>query len=173
MIPALFAFAGLVVLALALAFAYPSAIVLGLGFLGAAFLAGLPSTGPLRAAAPLAGGWLLAVAELAYWSVDFKVAGRDDPRIHRRRAGMIAGLVAAGVLLSLVPEIDFNPGGLDGIELTALGVIGGGTLVALAAALAWRLRGPNAGRGSGASGLGSAAADGAGAAPGSGSGTHG
>jgi hypothetical protein len=151
LVPGLLSAFGVAVLGLAIALAYPQAIVLALGFLGTAFLIGLPGSGPWRSVAPLAGGWLLAVAELAYWSIDFRVAGLDDPRIHRRRAALTATLVAAGVASALIPEIGFSPGGLAGIELTALGVIGVGAMLALAAGLAWRLRSAGSGAAAAAS----------------------
>ncbi len=140
LIPGVLGGGGLAVLALALAIPHPSPILLALGLLGAAFLVALPSSGPWRPLTPLAGGWLLAVAELAYWSVDFKVGGGDARRIYARRAATIVALVAAGVVLAVIPEIDFGRLGLGGVELTAAGLLAAAALIAVAAGLAWRLR---------------------------------
>jgi hypothetical protein len=146
-IPGLLALAGLALLALALAIPQPAPILYSLGALGAAFLVGLPASGPWRSLTPFAGGWLLAVAELAYWSVDFKVASRDGRHIYVRRAATIAALVAGGIALAVVPEIGVDPGPLTGLELTATGLLGGAALIAVAAGLAWRLRPAAVGRG--------------------------
>jgi hypothetical protein len=140
LVPGLLAGAGVGALGLALVLAHPGPIVVSLGFLGAAFLIALPATEPWHSAAPLAGGWLLAVAELAYWSVELRIAGRDAPGIHRRRLALMVALVAAGIIMAAVPEIGLGQTPLTGVELTALGLGGGAALIALAAWLAWRLR---------------------------------
>jgi len=142
LIPGLLGLAGLALLTLALAIPHPSPILPGLTLLGAAFLVGLPAAGPWRTLTPIAGGWLLAVAELAYWSVDFKVRGRDNGDVYARRAATIVALVGAGTVLAAIPEIDLGQIGVSGMELTALGLIGAGALIAVAAGLAWRLRPP-------------------------------
>jgi hypothetical protein len=140
LVPGLLASAGVGVLVLALALANPGPIVVSLGLLGTAFLIAQPATEPWHSAAPLAGGWLLAVAELAYWSVELRIAGRDAPGIHRRRLGLTVALLAAGMVMAAVPEIRLGETPLTGVELTALGLAGGAALIALAAWLAWRLR---------------------------------
>jgi hypothetical protein len=83
---------------------------------------------------------LLGVAELAYWSLDFKIAGRDQRAIHIRRAATIAILVGASVVLGLVPELDVSPTATAGVELTAVGLLAAAALIAVAASLAWHLR---------------------------------
>jgi hypothetical protein len=145
--PGLLALAGLALLALALAIPHPAPILPSLIALGAAFLVGLPSAGPWRSLTPFAGGWLLAVAELAYWSVDLKVASRDGSAIYLRRAATTSALVAGGIALAVVPEIGVDPGPLTGLELTATGLLGGAALIAVAAGLAWRLRPASVGLG--------------------------
>jgi len=126
------------VLALALADGRP--IVLALALLGAAWLVGIPDSAAWRTLTPVAGGWLLAVAELAYWSLDFRVAGEDEPTIFVRRGATIAALVGASIALAVVPQLDLSPTPVVGLELTAIGLLGATALVATAAALAWRLR---------------------------------
>ena len=140
LIPGLLGLSGVAVLGAALAIPHPGPILPGLALVGAAYLIGLPAAGPWRSLTPFAGGLLLAVAELAYWSVDFKVRGRDAGRVYARRAAAIAGVVAAGVVLAAIPEIDLGGVGLGGVELTIAGLAGGAALIAVAAGLAWRLR---------------------------------
>jgi hypothetical protein len=140
MIPGLLSLAALACLVLALTIPTPGPIVLALALLGGAWLVGLPNAGVLRSLTAVAGGWLLAVAELAYWSLDFRIAGADQRTVHVRRAATIAILVAASVVLSLVPELDLAATPTTGLVLTALGLLGAASLVAVAAALAWRLR---------------------------------
>jgi hypothetical protein len=140
LIPGLLALGGFAVLALALAIPHPGPVLFGLALLGAAYLVGLPASGPWRSLTAFAGGWLLAVAELTYWSIDFKVRGQDSARIYARRSATIAGLVAAGIALAVIPEIDLGQAGLGGVELTAAGLVAAAALIAVAAGLAWRLR---------------------------------
>jgi hypothetical protein len=140
MIPGLLSLVALACLVLALTLPTPQPIVLAVALLGAAWLVGLPSAGAWRSLTALAGGWLLAVAELSFWSLDFRIAGADQRMVHVRRAATIATLVAASVALSLVPELDLAATPTTGLVLTALGLLGAVALVAVAAALAWRLR---------------------------------
>jgi len=139
-IPGLLSLAALACLVLALAIPTPGPIVLALALLGAAWLVGLPNAGLLRSLTAVAGGWLLAVAELAYWSLDFRIAGADQRTVHVRRAVTIATLVVASVVLSLVPELDLAAAPTAGLALTAIGLLGAAALVGVAASLAWRLR---------------------------------
>jgi len=140
MIPGLLSLGAMACLTLALTFPTARPIVLALALLGAAWLVGLPNSGVWRSLTAVAGGWLLAVAELAYWSLDFKIAGNDQRDVHVRRAATIAALVGASVALSLIPELDLAAAPTTGLELTAIGFLGAAALVAVAAALAWRLR---------------------------------
>ncbi len=144
MIPALLSAAGLVCLTVALTFTSPHPIALALALLGAAWLVGIPSSGVLRPSTAVAGGGLLAVGELAYWSLDFKIAGRDEATVYRRRAATIAVLVGASTALAVVPEANLGAVPVSGLGLTAAGLLAVATLVAVAAALAWRLRPPAA-----------------------------
>jgi hypothetical protein len=139
-IPGLLSLGAMACLILALTFSTARPIVLALALLGAAWLLGLPNSGAWRSLTAVAGGWLLAVAELAYWSLDFRVAGKNQRTVYVRRAATIAALVGASVALSFVPELDLSAALTTGLELTAVGLLGAAALVAVAAALAWRLR---------------------------------
>jgi hypothetical protein len=140
LIPACLSMTAWALLGLALTFADALPIVPALVLLGAAWMVGMPDTEPWRYLTAVAGGLLLATAELAYWSLDFKVAGRDQRAIHIRRAATIATLVGASVVLALVPELDFSPTAAAGLEQTAAGLLAAAALIAVAATLAWRLR---------------------------------
>ena len=139
-LPGLLSAGGLALLVLALSAAGPRPIAPALALLGAAWLIGIPGAGGLRAYTPIAAGWLLAVGELAYWSIDLRVAGRDAPGVGLRRGATIALLVGASTALAAVPAIGSLPVPAAGIALTAAGLLGAAALVAVAAALAWRLR---------------------------------
>jgi hypothetical protein len=115
-------------------------IFLAIAFLGAAWLIGVPAVAAWRSLTAVAGGWLLAVAELAYWSLDFRVAGKDERAIYVRRAATIFALVGACILLALVPQLDLSAVPISGIELTAVGLLAAAALIAVAAGMAWRLR---------------------------------
>lgn len=140
LLPGLSAVAGFGLLAIALRFGSASAVVPAVGLLGVALLLGLPSAGSWRAATPLAGAWLLAIAELSSWSIDLRVRGIDAPVVYRHRAAAIIGVLAFGLVLAATVEVGLDPIDLGGLELTALGLLAGATLIGLAATLAWRLR---------------------------------
>lgn len=140
MISGYLSLAALACLALALTLADAGPITLALALLGAAWLVGIPASEGWRSLTAVAGGSLLAVAELAFWSLDFRVAGRDQREVHIRRGATIAALVGASVLLALVPELNLSPTPTAGLELTAAGLLGAAALIAVAASLAWRLR---------------------------------
>lgn len=139
-IPGYLSLAALACLSLGLGFASPRPIVLALALLGAAWLVGIPTSSAWRSLTAVAGGGLLAVAELAYWSLEFRVPGIDQRTVHLRRAATIAALVGASVALALVPELNLSPTPATGVGLTAAGLLAAAALVAVAAALAWRLR---------------------------------
>jgi hypothetical protein len=101
---------------------------------------GIPGAGGLRSITPLAAGLLLAVGELAYWSLDLRVAGRDARGIGLRRGAVTALLVGASTALAAVPELVALPVPVAGVVLTVVGLAGAAALVAAAAVLAWRLR---------------------------------
>jgi len=140
MIPGFLSVAALACLVLALPLSEAGPIGLALALLGAAWLVGTPASGAWPTLAAVAAGALLAVAELAYWSLDFKVAGKDPPSIHVRRGAAIAALAGASIALALVPELNLSLTPLSGLELTAIGLLGAAALIAVAASLARRLR---------------------------------
>jgi hypothetical protein len=140
MIPAGISLTALACLALALALADSHPIVPALALFGAAWMVGMPDSDVWRSITALAGGWLLEVAELAYWSLDFRIAGRDQRTIYLRRGAIIAALVGASAVVGLVPEIDLSPIATAGPELTATGLLAATVLITVAASLAWRLR---------------------------------
>jgi hypothetical protein len=141
MIPGYLSLAALACMVLGLTLADARPIGPALALLGAAWLVGAPNSDAWHALTAVAGGWLLAVAELTYWSLDFKLAGRDPRAIHFRRAAAIAVLVGASVGLAMVPMLNVSPP-TAGIELTVAGLLGAAALIAVAASLAWRLRPP-------------------------------
>jgi hypothetical protein len=142
------ALAGTALLALGLALASSYPILPALALLGAAWLVALPTGGPWRPATAFAGGWLLAVAELAYWSLDLEIATVTDSEVFRRRALTIGTLAAGASLLALVPELGFSPVPVAGLELTGFGLLAAAALLAVAALLAWNLRSSRSARGS-------------------------
>jgi len=142
-IPGLMSLLALGLLALALAVADPRPVVLALALLGAVWLVGVPTTGSWRSLAAPAGGWLLAVGELAYWSAEFRVTGANQRTIYVRRAATIAAVIGASVVLAVVPQLGLSPVPAGGIELTVAGLLAAAALVSVAAALAWRLRQPD------------------------------
>ena len=139
-IPASLSLIALLVLTLALAVASPRPIVLAVALLGAVWLVGVPATGGWRSLAAPAGAWLLAVGELAYWSIEFEVAGANQRTMYVRRAASIAALTGASAILAAVPQLDLSPIQAGGLELTVAGLLAAAALVSVAAALAWRLR---------------------------------
>jgi hypothetical protein len=155
MIPGLLSAAGLACLILALGFASPHPIIPALAVFGAAWLVAIPGSGGLRPLTAVAGGWLLAVGELAYWSLDLELAGKNHRAVYIRRGATIAALVGASMALAIVPELSLSPTSATGVELTALGLLAAAAMVAVAAVLAWRLRPPaDAPRGRGPAELG-------------------
>jgi hypothetical protein len=142
MIPGCLSLAGLACLVLGLAIADSRPIGPALALLGAAWLVAAPNSDAWHALTAVAGGWLLAVAELAYWSLDFKLAGRDPRAVHMRRGASVAVLVGASVVLAMVPELNVSLP-TAGVELTVAGLLAAAALIAVAASLAWRLRPPN------------------------------
>lgn len=153
MIPGLMSAAGLACLVLALRFASPHPIAPALALFGAAWLVAIPGSGGLRPLTAVAGGWLLAVGELAYWSLDLKLAGKNERAVYVRRGAAVATLVGASTALAIVPELSLSPTPATGVELTALGLLAAAAMVALAATLAWRLRPPSEAPGSRPAGL--------------------
>ncbi len=139
-IPAVLTGAAIVWLVLALRLSSGRPVVLSLLLLGAAWLIADPASTTWRSLAPIAGGWLLAVGELAYWSLDFRVTGVDSVEVHVRRGLTVTALVVGSTSLALLPELDLSRLPVMGIELTAAGLLSAAAVIGVAAAMAWRLR---------------------------------
>jgi hypothetical protein len=88
--------------------------------------------------APLYAAGLLAVAELAYWSLEIRVAQPAVPGIAARRlallSGLVAGSIAVGAVLVSVARIDAG----GGILLESGGVAAAVAFVAVLLALSRR-----------------------------------
>jgi len=130
---------GVGLLVLSVTVAGPRPIGPALAMLGAAWLVGIPAAGGLRPFTPLAGAWLLAVGELAYWSLDLRIAGREARVVGLRRGATIALLAGGSSAIAAVPELGLSWTPTAGLALTAFGLLAVVSLVAVAAALAWRL----------------------------------
>jgi hypothetical protein len=108
-----------------------------IALLGAEYVAILGvETDALDARAPLVAGALIAVAELAYWSLELRGAVVDEPGTYLRRIALLAllvlGVVAVGTgVLTLVEAI--AAGGVVVDILGAAAALGAVALVALAA----------------------------------------
>ncbi len=139
-VPGALSLAALALLAIALLLSDARPLLPGIALLGAAWLVGIPDSSAWHRLTAVAGGSLLAVAEMAYWSLDFRVAGRDRSEIHIRRAAAIAALAGVSTMLALIPELDLASIPITGLELTAMGLMAAAALIAVAASMAWRLR---------------------------------
>ena len=117
------------------------ALLLPLVLLGAAYVASLelrPDAGAIDAAAPLVGAGLLAVAELAYWSIELRGPGREERRLLARRAAAVVGLALASLLLgAVVVTLTAVPLG-GGVVWDAVGVAAAAAALTLILRLARR-----------------------------------
>lgn len=109
-------------------------IPLALGLLAVQYAAILAfETEALDTRAPLVAALLLAIAELAYWSLELRGAVADEPGTYLRRLALLAGLavatVFAGTALLAVAEA-------VGTRGTAVDVLGAAAAVAAVALLA-------------------------------------
>jgi hypothetical protein len=111
------------VLAFGLAFALTSVFPWPLVIL-AALYAWTLGGGEIDQWAPFYAGAFLAVAELAYWSVELRGRAHDKERLNERRAGLIVvlaliGVVAGGFVLAAT-SLDIGSGiGLDLVGVAA------------------------------------------------------
>ena len=126
------ALVAIVLLALALAVPLPSLFPWPLVVL-AALYAWTLGGGEVDQWAPMYAGAFVAVAELAYWSVELRGRAQDSERLTERRAALIAVLsllgVTAGGLVLAATSIDVG----SGILLDLLGVAAAiGALVVVA-----------------------------------------
>jgi hypothetical protein len=127
----------LVVLAVGLGLSLPIAVPVAIGLLGAEYVAILGfEAETLDTRAPLVAGALLAVAELAYWSLELRLPVADEAGTSLRRLALIAvlvlGTLALGaVLLALVEAVAAGGPAID--LLGAAAAVGALALLALAA----------------------------------------
>jgi hypothetical protein len=124
-------------LAAGLAFRVALAIPLSVALVGAEYVALLGFEGEaLDERAPLVGAALLAVSELAYWSLELRAEVKDEPGTYLRRLALLATLLLAVVglgipLLALVETVSTEGAAVD--LLGAVAAVGALALVVLAA----------------------------------------
>jgi hypothetical protein len=127
----------LTVLAAGLALRLSVAVPVAIALLGAEYVAILGfETDVLDTQAPLVAGALLAVAELAYWSLELRTPVVDEAGTYLRRIALLAtlvlGVVGVGaVMLTLVELV--AAGGVAIDILGAAAALGALALLALAA----------------------------------------
>jgi hypothetical protein len=85
-IAALTAAPGIVALALALVSGWPAPIPWAVVALGASYAVSLHGQHAIDGRAPVVGGLLVLVAELAYWSLERRTPVGDEAGLHLRRA---------------------------------------------------------------------------------------
>ncbi len=120
-------------LALSISVTIPAAIAL----LGAEYVAILAfETDVLHTQAPLVAGALLAVAELAYWSLELRGHVVDESGTYLRRIALLAtlvlGVVGLGAIMLTLVEV-IEAGGIAVDILGATAALGALALLALAA----------------------------------------
>ena len=127
----------LAVLVAGLVLSLPVTVPAAVALLGAEYIGLLAfDADALDARAPLVAGALLAVAELAYWSLDLRGLVTDEAGTHLRRIAFLAllvlGVIGVGaVVLTLVEAI--AAGGVAVDVLGAAAALGALALLALAA----------------------------------------
>jgi hypothetical protein len=127
----------LTVLAAGLALRLPLTVPVAIALLGAEYVAILGfEAEALDTRAPLVAGALLAVAELAYWSLELRGPVVDEAGTYLRRIALLATLVVSfvgvgAIMLTLVEVIE--TGGIAVDILGAIAAFGALGLLALAA----------------------------------------
>jgi hypothetical protein len=135
-LPALaLALAAVLLLAVALAWPLPSLLPWPLVLLAGLYAWKLGG-GSVDAWAPVYAGGLLAVAELAYWSLQLRGRAHDAERLTERRVALIASLafaaVAAGGFVLAATSVQIG----SGVALDLVGVAAAVGALAVVAALA-------------------------------------
>jgi hypothetical protein len=127
--------AAILLLGLAVAWPFPSLIPWPLVVLAGVYAWTLGG-GSIDQWAPVYAGGLLAVAELAYWSVEVRGRAEDAERLTERRAALIATLalvaVATGGLVLAATSLRIG----SGVATDLLGVAAAVAALAVVAALA-------------------------------------
>jgi hypothetical protein len=140
-LPGAIAVAAVLLLAAALVGGWPALLPWSLVLLGTAYVVSLelrPDEGTIDAAAPLVGAGLLALAELAYWSLELRGPGREERRLLARRGAALVGLALLSLLLgTLVVTLTAVPLG-GGAAWDAVGVAAAAAALALILRLARR-----------------------------------
>jgi hypothetical protein len=127
----------LTVLAAGLALRLPVTVPLAIAVLGAEYVAILGfEADALDTQAPLVAGALLAIAELAYWSLELRGAVVDEAGTYLRRVALLAtlvvGVVGVGAIMLTLVEV-IAAGGIAVDILGAAAAFGALGLLALAA----------------------------------------
>ena len=127
--------AAVILLALAVAWPFPSLIPWPLVVVAGAYAWTL-GDGRIDQWAPLYAGGLLAVAELAYWSVEARGRALDAARLSERRVLLIAAVALLAVAASglVLAATSFRIG--SGVATDLLGVAAAVAALAVVAALA-------------------------------------
>ena len=130
--------AGVALVLLAVALARAGLVAPGLGALLAGYATSLVArdSAALDAPAPLVGGALLVVAELAYWSVELRGKEPEDRAVVVRRVATLAALTAGAIGLgaAVLAATAFPLGG--GLVWNVVGVAAAVAALALIAGLA-------------------------------------
>ncbi len=127
----------LTVLAAGLALRIPVSVPAAIALLGAEYVAILGfEADTLDTQAPLVAGALLAVAELAYWSLELRGPVVDEAGTYLRRIALLAtlvvGVVGVGAIMLTLVEV-VEAGGIAVDILGAVAAFGALALLALAA----------------------------------------
>ncbi|MCA1842358.1 MAG: hypothetical protein LC792_04060 [Actinobacteria bacterium] len=110
---------GMLVVVVAVALGRARLVAPAIGLLGAAYLVSRVGQ-PVDATGVWSGAILLVVAELAFWSIDLRLAAGSPPGGHRRRWRFVAGVTVASLALAAAVVVTgaLPPGGA-GRELMA------------------------------------------------------
>jgi len=129
--------AGVLCLLLGLAARWSAALFLGIGFLGAEQTVRL-ATGPSTVDpwAPAYAAGLLLTAELAWWSIEPRIAAWWEVGISLRRVGAIVGMCAAGALVAALVVLAAGAPLAGGVGLELVGVAAAVAALAVVAGLA-------------------------------------
>ncbi len=131
---------GVAVLAAALVLRIPALVAPALALLGAEYAGLFLVRGDtLDVRAPLYGAAFLVVAELGFAALELR-AGRPEPGLVPRRAAMLVGAAAAGVIVGLVVLAAAATPLNGGIGLEAVGIASAVVLVAALGRAAVRSR---------------------------------
>lgn len=140
-LPGTLAAAAVLLLAAALVGGWTALLPWALVLLGTAYVVSLElrsDDSTIDAAAPLVGAGLLALAELAYWSLELRGPGREERRLLARRGAALVGLALLSLLLgTLVVTLTAVPLG-GGAAWDAVGAAAAAAALALILRLARR-----------------------------------